>query len=359
MGDVFDLKKLLRDVFSPQPGEIALILVDLPHGTIQDNPDWADRRVMAEEWRQGFEAIGTRTLPLFTFNATGASNSDLPADGLLGSTPTKVADALSRANIAVAMTQFSSTAPLAGFTHRMPQLRGASMPTVLRRMTKTALAADYSIIARKTHILADLLTDAIEARVVFETGDEVLFDLRYRDGRADDGMCRQGKTGTRVINLPSGEAYIVPYEGERPREPSRTAGIIPLDHKGERMKLHIRENRIAEIEGSGPQADKVKALLDQDPARRNVAELGLGCNDSAVVMGNVLEDEKAGMHWAYGRSEHLGGTVSPSSFTSPAHVLHYDVVYARGCPIGVKTITLRYPDGEDEVIMRDNEYVIF
>ena len=359
MPGTFDLHKLLRDVFDPQPGETALVMVDLPHGPIADNPDWADRRVMADEWRKGFEAIGVRTLPLLSFPATGASNSDLPAKATLGDAPVELADILSRVNIVVAMCQYSATAPLAAFTHKLPNLRGASMPTVLRRMTKTALAADYAVVARKARVLADLLTDATEARCVFDTGHEVLFDLRYREGHADDGMCRLGKKPPRIINLPSGEAYIVPYEGEREREPSRTAGVIPLDHKGERMLLQIRGNRIAEVEGGGPQADKVRALLAADPARRNVAELGLGCNDDAVVLGNVLEDEKAGMHWAYGRSEHLGGTVGPDAFLRPENVLHYDVVYARGCPIGVKTLTLKYPDGESELISRDNQYIIF
>ena len=29
----------------------------------------------------------------------------------------------------------------------------------------------------------------------------------------------------------------------------------------------------------------------------------------AEVTGCVLEDEKAGFHWAFGRSDHLGGVV--------------------------------------------------
>ena len=58
------------------------------------------------------------------------------------------------------------------------------------------------------------------------------------------------------------------------------------------------------------------------------------------------------------RSEHLGGVVGPGAFTAPAHVLHHDVVYARGCPIGTASLRLRYADGTDEVVMRQNAYCI-
>ena len=53
------------------------------------------------------------------------------------------------------------------------------------------------------------------------------------------------------------------------------------------------------------------------PARLFDRRSGAGAfGNAAIVTGNVLEDEKAGFHWAYGRSEHLGGVTGPDAFTS-------------------------------------------
>jgi leucyl aminopeptidase (aminopeptidase T) len=232
------------------------------------------------------------------------------------------------------------------------------MPGVLRRMERSALSADYAEVARRTHLLADRLTRAESAEVTFATGHRFTFDLRHRTGHADDGQCTRDKEGFRLINLPSGEAFIVPYEGERAGEPSRSAGVIPVSWKGETALLHVRHNRIEDLEG-GAYADRLRAHFEVDPARRNVAELGLGCNDAAVVMGSVLEDEKAGFHWAYGRSEHLGGVVGPDAFRDPAHVVHHDIVYADGCPITVHDLTLVYADGRRESILHNNRYTLW
>jgi leucyl aminopeptidase (aminopeptidase T) len=355
----FDLLRLLRDVFDPQPLETALVLVDVPHGNLRDSEQWADRRAMAAEWRAAFDRLGVTTLPLLSYEATGASNAELPKTGLMDGRTVELGTVLEKTNIAVAMSEFSATAPLVSYTLKLPHLRAASMPGVLRRMEKSALAAEHGIVAQKAQVLADLLTDATQAHAVFSTGHECVFDLRHRAGRADDGMCRRDKPDHRVINLPSGEAFIVPYEGERADLPSRTEGQIPVRRHDETAILSISSNRITGVSGGNKLTAYLEAHFAADPARRNVAELGLGCNDAAIVTGNVLEDEKAGFHWAYGRSEHLGGTVGPDAFTSPAHVLHHDIVYARGCPIGIAKLTLTFPNRETEVIIRDNEYCIF
>jgi hypothetical protein len=73
----------------------------------------------------------------------------------------------------------------------------------------------------------------------------------------------------------------------------------------------------------------------------------------------VLEDEKAGFHWAYGRSEFLGGTVSAASFRSPDHVLHEDIVYAKGSPIELQSVHLNRPDGSRPQIIGDGDYLVF
>ena len=355
----FQLRKLLTDVFQPDSAETVLVMVDTPTLLAPDNADWKERRAMAAEWRAEFQSLGLQTFPLLRYAATGASNSDLPENGALDGQAVAIADLLEKTNIAVAMTRFSATAPLVAFTRKFPRLRAASMPNVLRRMENSALAADYQVVAQKAKILSDLLEDAVDAHVVFSTGHEFVFDLRHRHAHADDGQCVASKSDHRVINLPSGEAFIVPYEGERPGDPSHTAGEIPVGRDGQQAVLEIRENKIVRVDGDSKFARQLDKTFGEDEARRNVAELGLGCNDAAIVTGNVLEDEKAGFHWAYGRSEHLGGTVGPEAFASPEHVVHHDIVYARGCPIGIRQLTLTFPDRETETIMRDSEYRIF
>lgn len=354
----FDLQKLLRDVFDPAPGERVLVMVDVPRSGVPDTADWAERRRMAEEWRQGFRELGADAAPLLSFPASAGNNADLPDSGTADGRELRIRQAIDAAHLVVAMTTRSATAPLSAHVRARADLRVASMPGVLRRMERSALAADYREVARRTHLLAERLTRAASADVVFSTGHACRFDLRHRTGHADDGICTRDKRGFRLINLPSGEAFIVPYEGERAGDPSRTEGTIPVSWQGETAVMRIEGNRVVSIEG-GAYAESLRAHFDVDAARRNVAELGLGCNDAAVVMGSVLEDEKAGFHWAYGRSEHLGGVTGPDAFTDPSHVVHHDIVYARGCPIGIRQLTLTYPDGPSEVIMLEGRYRIF
>ena len=269
-------------------------------------------------------------------------------------------DVLSDTNIAVALTEFSASAPLIKYSQKFPALRAASMPRVSRSMEKTALAADYGEVARKSHILADKLDEAVGARVEFSTGHQVYFDLRNRHAEADDGQLHADKAGMRLINLPSGEACIAPYEGEVEDQFSKTEGTIPAVYEGELVLYQIQENRISEVIGAGPKAAEMRDYFSVDQARRNIAELGLGCNEAAVVTGNVLEDEKVlGMHWAYGRSDHIGGIVGVSEFGDPAHVVHQDIVYAKGGAVDVDSLVLEYEDGTSEEIIKGAEYTIF
>lgn len=341
----FDLPRLLRDVFAPTPNERVAVLTDTPPHPDADHAGWRERRVMAAEWRDAFEAMGVRALPPVFYPATGANNADLPPQGEMGGQVVSLETIVADIDLAVAMTEYSATAPLMALTRRHPRLRAASMPGVLRRMERTALAVDAPRMAKRAVALAEQLQRAEQAEVLFSTGHRCRFDLRFRDAHADDGLCRPDRQGLRVINLPGGEAFIAPYEGERPDVPSRTEGELPVWRNGEVIVLHVEHNRIAALDGHGEAAAALRDFFDQDPARRNVAEFGMGCNDRAVVSGSVLEDEKAGFHWAYGRSEHLGGTVSPAAFSSPSHVVHHDIVYARGCPIEATSILLTYPDG--------------
>jgi hypothetical protein len=345
----FDLEKLIVDVLAPERGERVLVMSDLPHGDIADHESWAARRQMAQEWRDVFERLGEKVgfhvLPLLTYPATGGNNADLPEQGEMGGELVRLADVMADANIVVALTQYSASAPLlSNYIKDSTERRAASMPKV----------------ARKAHILAQRLDRAKGARATFSTGHQLYFDLRFRKAGADDGMLHRDKHGMRLINLPSGEAFKVPYEGEIEGEPSETEGEIPVVIEGETIVYEVRHNRIVEVVGEGPAAEAERAFFAVDPARCNIAELGLGTNEKAVIRGIVVEDEKVpGLHWACGRSEHIGGVTGVSSFCDPRNVVHKDTVYAQDAPIGVRSLLLLYEDGTEEEIIRDNTYTTF
>lgn len=358
----FDLEKLLIDVFSPEAGEVVTVGCDLPRPGIADRPAWAERRRMAAEWLDAFRSLGERrgfsVNPLLTYPATGANNADLPVRAELGGAEVDLEATLLASTLVAFLTEYSATAPLSALCARKEDLRVASMPGIEKRMERTSLAADYAEVARRCAVLDDLLRDADRVEVTFSTGDRCTFDVRFRTPEMDDGSLPRHKQGDRLINLPSGETFIVPYEGERPGEPSRTEGRIPVRLGGELVVFDVAGNRIRAVQGDGREAARLRAFFAEDPARTNVAEVAFGCNERAEVTGNVLEDEKAGFHWAYGRSEHLGGTVGPDAFVSRETVVHQDTVYAPGNPIQVAEAFI-VKEGVATTVLRDGRYIVF
>ena len=361
-GMAFDIIKLLTDVFDPERGEVVTVACDAPRSAADDTEAWRDRRTMAGEWWMAFAALGQGrgfvTNPLLVYPATGAHGVGLPARGSMSGSEVDLEAALGRSTLAVFLTEYSATAALDGFTRRKADFRAASLPGVERRMERTALAADYREVARRCGVLRDLLFDAERLDVSFSTGHRCSFDLRFRRAEVDDGYLPRHKQGDRVINLPSGETFIVPYEGEQLAVPSLTAGTIPHMVGKELVLFQIAGNRIAKVDGLGDEARRLRVYFAADPARCNVAEVGFGCNRWAQVTGNVLEDEKAGFHWAYGRSDHLGGTVGVKAFATPETVVHTDLVYARGNPIQV--VEANAVRGTSRTrILRNGEYIVF
>ncbi len=359
---MFDVTKLLVDVFDPQEGEVVTVMVDLPHDEIPDNPQWQERRQMAEEWREALARLGAErgftVNPMLSFPATGANNADLPAQGWLEGEEVDLRKVLLDSTLVIAMTEYSATAPLAALAEEKEDFRAASMPGVLRRMEKTALAADYARVAQRCQAIAEAMEGAELCDVEFSTGHRCWFDLRHRKAEVDDGFLPRFKEGDRIINLPSGETFIVPYEGEIEGVPSWTAGQIPVVEDGEMVVFHVTANTIQLLEGEGPLAERYAELFGEDPVRANIAEVAFGVNEKAAVTGNVLEDEKAGFHWAFGRSDHLGGVFGVEAFRSPETVIHQDIVYARGNPVQVRHAVILHPGDRRVEIIRDGEYLL-
>jgi hypothetical protein len=76
-------------------------------------------------------------------------------------------------------------------------------------------------------------------------------------------------------------------------------------------------------------------------------------------VGELLLDEKLGLHLAFGRSDHFGGSVGPGQFSAPERVVHIDRVYIPEVQpaIRVVAVDLEGVDGTREPLMRDGRYV--
>src|SRR5690606_38407853 len=112
--------------------------------------------------------------------------------------------------------EMSATAPLKLLAARH-EFRGATLPGFSRAMLPV-LALDYERVNVRVMEFKDRMDRADSISVSLEAEGRVYeswFDLRFRTGHASGGLMRElGMVG----NLPSGEAYIVPYEGERTGE---------------------------------------------------------------------------------------------------------------------------------------------
>ena len=361
----FEMSWLIDAVFAPTEKDVFAILHDTPHAGLTDNGAWRERREMAADWHQQISTIasdkGFGILPLVSFPAVAGTNADLPARADMGGAEVEFKGILEQATVVLALMEVSVTGPLIQYgmaKGSAAEFRVASMPMANRDMEDTCYLAEPSELVAQGEAIRQQVVKAEAVEVTFSTGDVCTFDIRHREVGVDNGYLHPDKQGFPVINLPSGEVWIVPYEGEREGDPSRTQGVIPVAGEGEDVaRFVVEQNRIIDILGDGPRATGLRADMAADPMRRNVAEIAFGYNRKARVTGIFIEDEKAGFHWGYGRSEFLGGTVAPKDFASPETVLHVDLPYAKECSITVSA-DLISSSGTRTAILRDGEYVL-
>jgi hypothetical protein len=376
------LLALLDAVFGRQPREKALtIFVDLPGARLADTPAWKDRRRIALEWfthlQQRIADLPFSAINFCAYENVGSNNNDLPATVILVERTSRehpsvesqsvlLESILAGSTVVLAMTELSATAPLKVLA-RKHLFRGATLPGFLRQMIP-ALGLDYEKVNSRVEQIQARMNRAESAIVLLKAGGEEFscrLDLRYRTAHASGGVIR--KPGE-VANLPSGEAYIVPYEGERSGEPSRTSGRLPVQFGDEVVVFRIVANRAVGVESHEPQggdsgaqtpraphAEEQRTRLIAEPAYGNIAELGIGVLSEwgVTAVGSTLLDEKLGLHIAFGRSEHFGGMTGPASFRLPENVIHIDWVYVPSVQplIEVRSLVFRYENGQTEEII--------
>jgi hypothetical protein len=370
-----ELVRLVQSVFRPQPEDRNLaLLVDLPDERVPDNPDWTARRDLVAEWcgllDSAREELGLDSVRLVLYANVGSNNADLPDEAVVHSSATLVGQEGQRSSLAevfdthriiIAATEFSATAPM---KLRAPEhgFRAATMPGFRADMIP-ALKLDWEEIDQRCRTLKAALDRAETAVLRLSaagTQHELRLDLRHRQATASGGLVRSpGMAG----NLPSGETYIVPYEGELSGDASRSQGELPVELDGELMLYRIEGNRVVDVDGQGPRAEQERREFAAEPAYANIAELGLGllADYGVKPVGEILLDEKLGLHVAFGRSDHFGGAVGAADFTAPEKVIHIDRVYIPEVQprVGVIAVDLLIPGDEPLALIRDGKFVSY
>ncbi len=381
--DAAELTALVSRVFQPRAEDRAVaVLVDLPDDAVPDTPSWRARREIAAGWvdelRSARAELGLE-VEMILYRNVRRNNADLPstawrhgagmlpasADDLEPEAAVPFDEILAERPLILAPTQFSATAPLK-VSARRHGFRAATMPGFSPAMVP-ALRIDYTEVNRRVRLLKELLDRAESADLVFAVNPNadhashltLHLDLRHRTAHASGGLLPEPGTAG---NLPSGEAYIVPYEGEVSGDPSHSAGVLPVQHDDEVVLYRITANRAVSVAGGGPAAAAEAEHIAREPAYGNLAELGLGVLDDFGIepIGEVLLDEKLGLHVAFGRSDHFGGRVGPGDFSAPEEVVHQDHVYVPALQprVAIARASLTMADGTTFELMRDSRYVV-
>jgi len=185
--------------------------------------------------------------------------------------------------------------------------RYASMPLFEKSMLTGSMNVDYSLIKERSEKIRELVNGAISVKITAKNGSEINLNVKEREFIADTGLLiGEGDFG----NLPAGEVFIAPVEG-------KANGVFVIEYGPDDGKLDnpftavIDNGEVVELKGKGRWVDFLNNKFNEDRSCRNVAELGIGTNEGATNVANILETEKilGTIHIAFGDNSSFGGKV--------------------------------------------------
>lgn len=333
----FSLSRLLRGTFAPSPGQRICILIDLENPReITDfaflkNPDLSIQRNAVvhfyEALRDGvLEELGLRGGEIFAYQVTGGSNLDLP-DAAFDPEGREVSlerDVYPHYDIILCISTYSATAPLTAFARQFG-FRGATLHGVNQIILSSGLAVDYDEVSRDAEKLRLGMTraDWVEIDFLHEGKTHTLhLDLGRQEAQKSHGLCRGSEPD--VANLPAGEIYFVP---------TGASGAFPMKYEDGTIGLmQVEGGRIVRAELLTGNAETVRLhneKLVSDPVTGELGELGFG-TQLLPFSGRDIQDEKVRgtIHVATGRSDHLGGALTPEKFAHHKNATHDDILFA-------------------------------
>jgi leucyl aminopeptidase (aminopeptidase T) len=221
--------------------------------------------------------------------------------------PRPVAAAMAAADVVLAPTIQSLSHTAARKAASEAGVRIGTLPGVTEEMLGRLMTGDLEEIRRRGWAIVTALNRASQVRITCRNGSDLRIGLEGRQGIVDAGeLGNRGAFG----NLPCGEGFIAPLEGTTEGTLVIDGSIAEIGLLETPVALTVREGHL--VEASGEDGARLMELLTvHGKDGTNVAELGIGTNEEAILTGNILEDEKilGTCHVAFGASAAIGGTV--------------------------------------------------
>jgi leucyl aminopeptidase (aminopeptidase T) len=181
------------------------------------------------------------------------------------------------------------------------------MPGVTEEMLARLMGAEMKLLRRRGAAVCAVLDSGSEARITCPNGSDLRLGLEGRAAIPDSGVLKaQGAFG----NLPCGEGFIAPLERTAEGTLVVDGSVAGVGTVEEPVSLTVQGGHLTDA--TGPEGEALLELLTRHgPDGTNVAELGIGTNEEAILTGNILEDEKilGTAHVAFGASAGIGGTI--------------------------------------------------
>lgn len=359
----FDLAKLLGTVFDPIEGCRVAILIDLPDTSqMKDFAFLSDPTLTIQEkahsvFYQGLQGnvakqLGVSGGEMFAYHETGGSNLDLPDEAVdsSGRTISLEESVYTQFDLILCISTFSATAPLTAFAKKFG-FRGATLHGLNDIILATGLAVDYREVSREAEKLRLSLTKADSFEIDFEMDNnqyQLTIECGGQEAQKSHGLCL-GKAPD-IANLPAGEVYFVP---------TGASGQFPMKFDdGTIAIMDVGEGRIHTstfVTGDQSLVDAFNAKLKADPVTGEIGELGFGTQD-LPVSGRDIQDEKVlgTLHVATGRSDHLGGHLTPDLFAEKLHATHDDILFSPSKTPEIRVTQARMNRGGETTVVIEN-----
>ena len=220
----------------------------------------------------------------------------------------------------------------------------AHAPGITKDMfIRGALRVDYDEMMKKANYLFDIMENVEYVRIRTEKGTDLNLNISGRRFQTDIKI-RKGEIG----NLPAGEIWCAPHEDDVNGIAVIDGTIGDLGFVPSPVVIRIKDGKVADIACEDEDFEKkLQQLLSVDEMASVIGELGIGLNEGAKLIGNMLVDEKAAktIHIAFGNNIDFYGGQNDSC-------VHRDFL------ITEPDMEVIYHDGTSRLIMKKGELIL-